>query len=446
MKRALIITALIVVVGGIAGHTYATWRIESHLDDLAMQTRPMGTFEYGDVSITPWGEVEIEDLAFSPRGPGEEARVDKVILRTGSLWALYRLSGQFEDRRLPAQLGLTLEGVPLDLYAMDDRQWQMMQPAARLDVAGCGESGELTPEELADLLGASGGELAMDMDMDYRFEDRSLQLSFASRVQDMADLTADIRIGVTARSRSVAELAAAASTAELEAIDLRYQDHGYYRRLLDHCQQESDLGREAYLERHAQAWEARLLEAGIQPGPNMLAAYRRFIDEPDRVTVEIRTRHSLPVMRMGEMRPQTLRQYLQGQIYVNDDSIGRLDIARAEGRQGQASGPSAAGKGGDGEGETGAGRAPADQGGQAARSDDAGDEPSAPDDGYTPVPVAELGSHEGAYIRVRTDDGETSFGYLDAVESRRLQLRQRFSGGHMVSPVYFDAIEEVAVR
>lgn len=442
MKRALIIGALIVGVGGVAGHTYATWRVEGHLDDLAMQTRPMGTFEYGDVSISPWGEVEIEDIAFSPRGPGEELQVEKVILRTGSLWALYRLSGEFEDRRLPAQLGLTVEGVPLDLYAMDDQQWRMMQPAARLDVAGCGESGALTPEELAELLGASGGELALDMDMDYRFEDQSLHLSFASRVRDMADLTADVRIGVTARSRSVAELAAASSTAELEAIDLRYQDHGYYRRLLEHCQRQSELGREAYLERHAQAWEARLLEAGIQPGPNMLAAYRRFIDEPDHVTVELRTRHSLPVMRIGDMRPQTLRQYLYGQIYVNDDSIGQLDIARAEGQQARGSSPSVAEDTGDGADRPGERRASADQGGRTARSDKA----STPDDGYTVVSLAELGSHEGAYIRVRTEDGETAYGYLDAIESRRLQLRQRFSGGHMVSPVYFDAIEEVAVR
>lgn len=433
--------ALVVVGGGY--YFYQVHQIESRLDDLASQLRPVGRLEHDGVSLRPGGEIRVHGLRFSPRGMSERVTAERVVLRGESIPAALRMGRELEQGRLPRELGLGVQALALpvdgDIFEMVS---DSISPGLGFDAVGCDGRDQFS---VRDLTAMEYWDLVGDLDVSYRLSENSdrVDLAFTLTTREMSRTRFDVQLALSGASRDVQSLAGA--DVRLETASMTFEDLGYYDRMLAFCADETGLSGEEYRASHLVAWQEAWAGVGVDLGEPAVEAYRDFLASPGTLTIDMDPGSDFDPARAMGLSPHRLARHLGISVSVDDESYGSLAPSRADPSDTEDSGSDSPSTAEQLPWESPTEDAEAGQADEDGAEDDAEASDESEPDPLRTVPPSELGSHTGRWVVLRMRDGAERQGRVVEVDGDRVRLEQRMSGGYAVVPVSRAEIAEVRV-
>ncbi|WP_157960507.1 hypothetical protein [Marinimicrobium alkaliphilum] len=431
MKRVIVGCLLVVIVVIFGGNYYYGRQVDKHLDDAARLMAAMGgSLEYDGTRITPGGDIRINGLRLYAQG--ERLEIDRLVVRTGSMLGVHRLAMAVRKDRFPEQLGLSIEGMrlPLGGSGYNELDFMMGDSGGSFAAAGCGDRTDFSAQ---DLVAMGYSTLVMDNHMDYRLigGGELMELSISTHSHAMNDVALKAEFFLGARSTGMQAIAMSMAQAQLHSVDLEYQDRGYAGRVIDFCQAETGLSREAFLEQHLEAWQGVWKMAGFEAGPNLTTAYRQFLQNPQHIGVRVTPQGRLGLAELAGTSAELLMYQLQISLDVNRRDVGRFDLAvigheaqqaeRRERRRAQS---------------------------PALTNSESGAPASAqqPPESTGPIAVEELRRHLNAEVELRLRSGRQLQGRIRELGDHSLRLQIYQSGGHLTMPVTYADIAEAYLR
>lgn len=428
MKRFLIGLIILTAVVLLGGHYYYAQQISKRLDKAAMIISGMGgELEYRDVTITLGGEVRIEGLFFQVPGMGGALNVDRIAVHTGGPLGVHSLAMDIRDQQVPKALGVSFEGVRFPLPTDAG-----MSPVGfdAFTAAGCGDRSGFGTSELVQM-GYSG--LVMDGRVDYRFigGGQLLNVKVDSQFRDMHRTEVSMELSLGASSLNATAVGMAAANAELLSLNIDYQDRGYTRRVLEFCQNATDLNRPAFIAQHLEAWQQMWERLGFVAGPTMTEAYRNFLAEPNHLGLSIKPNGELNMDELARSSPELMLYQLQTTLSVNHDEVGRLDLSVREG--GPLVVESEAGPVADGDVQTSSGPSP-----ETATTRT----PS----GSQSIAIDNLDQYVNRDVELHLRDGRELEGRIEEAREASLQFKRFHGGGYVILPVQYSDIAAIYLR
>lgn len=424
MKKVIIGLILLAAVVLLGGHYYYAQQIGQRLDRAAMVVSGMGgELEYRDIKITLNGEVRIEGVFFQVPGMGGALNVDRVAVHTGGPLGVHSLAMDIRDQQLPKTLGVSFEGVRFPLSS-----GAAMSPVGfgAFTAAGCGERAGFGTSELVQM-GYSG--LVMDARVDYQFigGGQLLNITVDSLFRDMHRTEVSMELSLGAPSLNAMAVGMAASNAELLGLNIDYQDRGYAKRVIDFCQNQTDLDRQAFIAHHLEAWQQMWERQGFVAGPTMIQAYRNFLAEPDQLSLSIQPSGELTMDELARSSPEMMLYQLRTTLSVNNEELGRLDLAVREG------GPLVV----ESESETATGD-------ESAAVDTNPESSSAGTaSGGQRIALDNLGRHLNRNVELHLRDGRKLEGRIEQALETSVQFKRFHGGGYVIQPIQYNDIEAV---
>lgn len=435
MKRFLVGGLLVVAVVVFGGNYYYGRQVEKHLDEAAGLMAVMGaSLEYDGTSITLGGDIRVNGIRLHAQG--ERLEVDRLVVRTGSVLGVHHLAMDIRNERLPDQLGLSIEGMRLPLAGSRYRMLDSLMNEGgegSFAAAGCGQRTEFSAR---DLINMGYSALVMDSHMDYRLigGGELMELTFNTHSHNMNDIALKTEFSLGARSTAMQDIAMAMTRAQLQAVNLEYEDRGYANRVIDFCQEETGLSREAFLEQHLEAWQDVWKMVGLEAGPNLVTAYREFLQKPRHIGVSLTPRGRLGLEQMANTSLELLMYQLQIALEVNRQPAGRFDLAVMDQDARQAW------------------QAKRREQRRAQSLATTESQPDAPTDAQLqavsagPIAVTELRQHLNAEVQLRLTSGRQLQGRIRELGDHSLRLQIYQSGGHVTMPVSYSDIAEAHLR
>jgi hypothetical protein len=420
MPRKWIVGGLAVVAAGIGYYHYEIRQVEQKLDEMVEALQPIGRLHYADVSIGLGGNLHVDGLLFEPRNTAiGRMRANRITLETRNLWQLARLRHTLDARRLPRQLGFSVNGLTLPAGLATGAQGDI--PALWLDTAGCGTFEAAPPDTLMSALGYR--DIPLDFSIRYHLEDHHNRLTVHSTL-GMGPLGQGVSTGhfdVQAASNRARDLAPALMTASLQSLTIDYEDRGYYPALMELCSAEMDMTREAYTQHHKAAWLEAWRPFGLQPGPSMIEAYEHFLQEPTGYSLRIGPIDNPALLWASLDSPSQVLRRVESSLTVGARHFGRIDMRLV------SPGPTPS---------------PATPG---MRWNHAPTAPAkSPEPSQTPtIALSTLDHYVGHNLRITLADGRARNGELLETHEGHIRVRRRIGSGYMVIPIALSDITEV---
>lgn len=433
MQRVLMAVAVVAVVM-FGGNYYYGRQVEKHLDSATFVMRGMGgNFEYSDVSISLGGEIRVDDVRLSIPEQGEKLIVDRVVVRTGSVLGVHKLAMDFRKSRMPEQLGLSIEGMRVPMGGESYQQLSAMgSHGPSLAAAGCGDRAQFSDSDYSDM--GYQGWVMMDTHLDYRLVNSGqwIDLEVKSITEDMHDVSVTLDFSLNAPSTDMAAVGLAMAGAQLNEVRMDYEDRGYAARVFEFCRQQAGLSRSDFLVHHLDAWQDAWRSTGFVAGENMVAAYRRFLEQPEHFSISARPMGEFSMMEMEDIAPELLLYQFQIAMEVNRVAAGRVDLAAMDQSAKQAW-------------QVDAGH----QEPSVEPKSEPSVEPKSGRRGTTgprAIAVEDLHAHLNAHVVLRLTTGKTVEGRIRQLDKTTLQLQSYQSGGYITMPVDYVNIAEAQLK
>lgn len=442
MKKILIGALVVVGLVVFGGNYYYSLQVEKQLDQAAQMLEMMGgELLYDGVSITPGGEVRIDDLRLYAPELVEPIVVDRLALRTGSILGVHNLAMEVRAGRMPEQLGLSFEGLRLGLGSENYRQMNVLsgQGSDSLTAAGCGQRDHF---DARDLIAMGYTEFVVDSHIDLRIVGSgiSFEIDAETLMHDMHKTSLHATLALNAPSRDAAALAMAFTRAELQELSVGYQDRGYAERVLAFCQEQTGLSREEFIARHLEAWQEAWKAKGFVAGPNLVSAYETFLQQPDSFKVNMTPSTPLSADELASGSPELLIYQLRMNLDVNGSDAGRVDLAvmdeealaewREQRRQRRVE----------------QGLPPEPLPDQELTDPRQVESSTSNQPNRRSVSTAELRRQLNAEVELRLTNGNTLEGRIRAIEQDALRVQVYQSGGYVILPVAYADIETAYLK
>lgn len=444
MLRYLGLGLLALVVAGGGYYFYQVNRIESGLDDLASRASAFGRVEYDGVSLRPGGRIRIHDVRFHPRGLNESLSIGRIVLRGESLIQMLNLQKELQAGQFPRQMGISVQGVvlPVDGQLFEQLTQQSgFSSGLMFDAAGCGDRTEF---DARDLTGMDYWDLIADVDASYELsrDNRRVTVNFTAGLREMARNRLEAELAIAGGGRDLQSLVGA--EIELETARLVYEDQGFYERMVDYCADRTDLSPADYRTHHLEAWESAWSTLDMDPGEETVSAYAAFVESPGEMTLSIDPVGDVDPTHLTGLSPYRIAERLGLRVAVNGEDFGAVALSRASSSED------------DDEEEDGGNTADTtlpwqspESGGTETEDDDestADDSNASPaESDYERVSPSALPRLAGRWVVLHMNNGDEKAGRIVEVESGRVRLEQRLSGGYAVVPVNRAEIREVRV-
>jgi hypothetical protein len=422
MKRLLfILVAIVLLVLG--SNYYYLHQIKKTLASAVEAARAMGgNLEYKDVNITLGGDVEIHKLRITVPKMEDTLIIERLALKTGGILGVHWLAIDARKDRMPAQLGLSIEGFQL---LIGSEFYKQTNPLTRelsesLLLAGCGEQDKISDQTLLKM--GYGDFVDVEIQLEYRLMNEGQWLEFETRtlLKDMGTFSSKVDFSLNAKSRDVAALSQVAASARLHDLVIDYKDAGYIKKLFEFCQQESGLAQSEFLNQHMEAWKQALADHGFAAGENLVAAYRQFIEQPDQFGITAKPTEDFGFDRLATITPALLPYQFITDMQVNGLGLGRMDLTLLDMSE-QTKKPSRVTTTTD------------------PKRDARGSKKQ-------PVAINALRDHLDQEVVLRLTSGRTLEGRIRETNETGLQLHSYQPGGSMMIPVTFAQIEEAYLK
>ncbi|XOZ34213.1 hypothetical protein ACMDCT_02980 [Halomonadaceae bacterium KBTZ08] len=469
MKRILLVTTVVAVVAVFVANYMIKNEIRSELDRVQAAASAFGTLTYDDVSVTPSGNAWVERIRFSPRGSDEAFRVDWIGLKTDSLWTLYAITHELQGGEAPNHLELAMLGIQLDLESqlmralakgMENQSDQM----GSFSAAGCGDHSRMT---FTDMVAMGYGATVSDLSMSYTLAENRNRVSIDTTLstEGMYSITFSNELEFDPESLQQQtkgnvppQMAAAkaANALRFRSARLSLEDHGYTSRLIEYCADEMDMEPATYREHHLNAWRSHWEKLSVEPGDEVVAAYRTYLASPGTLSVVIDPDQPIRFSEyMGQLGTSNWFDRLDPQVAVNGGEpkplsfslVGGTSLADLRDRIGSATAMTKL------ESDRPEPSTSIDQQAQTSSDPDenqgdrggsTNDEPGAGEP--VTLSIRDLPEHRNEKLTIQLQNGRTLVGEVQTIEEDRLKVRREVHGGVMVQPVDFDDIARITKR
>lgn len=430
MKRLLLMLALLLLVAALGSHWYLVRQAEASMNRLASLLAPVGQLSWENIRVNRHGEARVERLEL--RLPGDRDPVSLELLRfnAGGPLALRGLSQDLTAIRLPAHLWVDMAGLKLPVNRELDRLIGEPGMALPHATAGCADYANLSFYDLGEL---DLIELNIDFSLNYQLVNQEQELDLRSRVHihGLNDRRWRLRLAMGRADHSLTELGDILADTQLLNFEHDYIDLGYYPRLLAFCASRAGLGPTEQIDRHLQAWDERWQNAGLAPGPLVLAGYRHFLHQPQ--SLSIRTRASAEPARanLAANMARLVLAEMDATFSIDEGIQVSLNFEPMQAGMIATMPPPR---------ET----IPAEE--SSAQLHEEPDIELGVAPGWVQIELSLVSTHIGQRARIRTHDGQDLSGRIAAVDDDFLHLTSRSRIGEFTRPVALSHIERLEVR
>ncbi|VAX10764.1 hypothetical protein MNBD_GAMMA26-2031 [hydrothermal vent metagenome] len=441
MKPKIVLISIILIAGSIFGGAkgYIYYRVSTELDKVINMATIFADIRYQGISSSYEGRIAVEGISIIPRGGTEEISIEYLAVSGDGPEFLYQLFTGFDKGEVPDKIRFDLHGVSLPLGGNLAAQATSMAPGAP-DQGGCGLGGVSM-----DMLGAfSMYKIVMDTVVGLTFDkaNGSAQVHMGFAFRDMWFYELDVQLTGMPQPGAIMM-----GTAQPQLQELRFWYQAveeFANKSLDYCAKRAKLTKGAYIDSLLNQDEQQFAkQLGFVPGPGLLVAWRRFLEQPGEFSVTITPLEQLDPASIALYKPEDIISMLDFQLEVNGEAVTDLSFTMP-GSSNYAQQPS-----------SGAFGLPSKlpSMGNDALSVESTPKPSVgkvkkpqPKKQYLSVKLNRLNRYLGKKIRVHmVQTGVVRKGVLASVAKGKLTVRQRLVEGKMSAHIPLDQIKKIEI-
>lgn len=420
--RKLLISLVVLpglLYGGVKG--YLWYKTREAADQLVESASPFAVITYDGIHSSLKGSVGIDNVIIRPRGVRDEIRVDSVTFHAPDLRFLISAERRLENKKLPESLGISLKGVTMDLQGplvAETASGGQNLTFSPLSALGCGDLATIGPREL---LSMGYDNIVYDLDLNYRLQPdgNGVDLTVSSDAHDMAFMQLGMQVDLPGLNGAVTN--AIGVQPQIKRAELIYRDYDLNPRLTRFCAASMDAEPAQFLDGHTSLVAVRLHELGVQPSPELMQAYRGFMEKSGDLRIVFAPDQPLQPAELALYDTQALVRVLHPQLTINGAPLAVHP----------ASGPAPIAKG----------VRPQPKAEEKPRIE----LPKYATPAYHVTPVSELSGHLGRPVRLRLTSGQDYDGTLEELRNDSLLIRRRLYGGSITQPVDLAEVAEIQV-
>ena len=423
-----LLIVLILIAGGVGG--YLWYDTKQHVDRFVMMAKPFAEISYGGIEVSPAGSLGVTRLRIAPNMVNDVITIGAIRMHAPNILALLKTRWQLGQGELPGALSLSVREFELPLHGgilgASPPPSRQSSPLEDLDALGCGQ--------VAHLGGTEWQEMGYDhfignVEIGYHLDAARnvLAVRVDSNTRDWATLNMDIGFAIPGTVRSIMELAAQTKP-RLASLNITIQDDGFNQRRNNYCAAKAGKTIDDYLANHVRLLVERLGANGINLGPGLIAAYRKFLVDGGRITLTATPPAPIDPTELQHYTAEDVIKLLGLKMQVNGEAVTDLSVSWDSAKVAHALGA-------EPEPEQSAEEAtpaPVEQVVMIQKS-------------YHPTPVGELGQHVGKIAKLKTATGATFRGQLEAVAEGIVKIKIRKSGGSVTLSLRTNEIDSAQV-
>lgn len=406
----VVLVAALLIAGGVGG--YLWYSTKQQADQIVMMAKPFAEISYDGIEVSPTGSTGAKKIRVMPHLVNDVITIGAIRLNAPNILALLDLRRQLSQGKVPPALSLSFHDVELALHGgilgPPPSQVQHISPFDNLDALGCGPVTRFS--------GAEWQEMGLErfignLEVGYRLDAARnlLELRVDSHSRDWATLNMDIGLTMAASPQSVMDLAS--FTPRLASLRFVLRDDGLNALRNNFCAVKAGKSIPDYIADHVRLVAERLRANGINLGPGLLEAYRRYLTEGGHFTVVANPPAPIDPSELQFYAAEDAVKLLGLTLQVNDTAVTDLSVTWDAAKVAQALGSESRPEP------------------EAADTPPIRQQPVIVRQAYHPTPVGELGRHVGRNARLQTTTGAQYLGRLDAIAEDIVKITIRRAGG-----------------
>ncbi|SIS45013.1 hypothetical protein [Neptunomonas antarctica] len=276
LKWLSIPLVIILLAGGVQG--YFWYQIRSDIDDLIASIRPFAKVEYGNISFSLLGRVDVDQITIQPAASKQKVSIQQMSLIASSWTFFLTAQEQFRSGVLREPLSLNFSGLRYDLAAtstLDARTAHSSTVTSAdlqdrsLEMLLCGDTYQLNQNTLQ-AMGyhylKGGFDLLLEPSANNKLMKVRVSAEFPELLKGEMNLWLALHQGGTLRREDLAKTA-------IQMFGITLSDLGYNQRWKTYCSQQAVIQPELYLERYRSALADKLGDKGQETDSPLLDAF-----------------------------------------------------------------------------------------------------------------------------------------------------------------------------
>ncbi|MBZ4194535.1 MAG: hypothetical protein LAE24_09560 [Candidatus Contendobacter sp.] len=411
----VILLVVILMAGGVWG--YLWYNTKQQVDQWVAMAKPFAEISYSGIDILPTGSIAVNRLRIAPNFVSDSITIGAIRINTKNILALLNVRRQISQGNLPEALGISFHQFELPLHG-GILGGKPATPGAggpfdNLEALGCGPILHLGGTEWQ---GMGYEQFISNIEIGYRLDlaHQVLNLQVDSQTRDWATLNLEIGFALTAPTTAIIELKGAL-TPKLANLNFVIRDDGFNARRNNYCAAKAGKPIPDYIADHVRLVVERLRANGIDPGPGLIDAYRRYLTESGEITITATPPAPINPAEIPAYTAANAIMLLGLKVKVNQTVIADPGVDWDAAKVARALGVSSAKQ------------TPQEE---TVAVVEEPQKPAAIQKVYHSIPVGELGQHVGKMAKLRTSTGANYKGQLEVVAEGLLRIRISKSGGN----------------
>ncbi|MFO1432504.1 MAG: hypothetical protein U1F76_20595 [Candidatus Competibacteraceae bacterium] len=317
----LAVAGLVVVGAGLVGYLRQDTR--RYADRVIALLRPYAEISYQGVSRTLPGSAGIDGIRLRLQD-GEEIHIGSIQLQSSALFPLSAIRRAWQTGRLPRSVSVSISDLELPVGSRLLQQWlgaAMKAEGTTFSYTRCGGIKLFDP----DALQAMGYRtLSIDLHVGYDLGKTPGEVILRITLKDM--LSAEVVIGLVFAANPLRLQALLSTPPRLSNAVLTLVDDSLNARTNRLCAASSGLTVEHYIAAQVQFFAESLRRQGLYAGPELLAAYRRYLTAGERLELSVQPDQPIGSHELRVLTPTKIFQLLKVQFRVNGTAVKKLAV------------------------------------------------------------------------------------------------------------------------
>lgn len=406
----VVLVAALLIAGGVGGHLW--YGTKQQADQIVMMAKPFAEISYGGIELSPGGSTGAKQIRIMPHFVNDVITIGAIRLNAPNILALLDVRRQLSQGKVPSALSLSFQDLELSLHGgilgPPPSQVQHVSPFDSLDALGCGPITRFSGTEWQEM----GLERFIgNLEVGYRLDTARnlLELRIDSHTRNWATLNLDLGLAMATSPRTVMDLAG--FTPRLATLNFVLRDDGFNALRNNYCAVKAGKTIPDYIADHVRLVAERLRANGINLGPGLLEAYRRYLTDGGRLTIIANPPAPIDPSELRFYASKDVVKLLGLTLQVNETAVTDLSLDWDTAKVARALGSETSSKP------------------EVAEKPAVSRQPTIIRQAYHPTPVGELDRHVGRSARLRTATGAQYVGRLDAIGENIVKITIRRSGG-----------------
>jgi len=410
----VLLSVVIIAVGVFALKIYLNVQIKSQLDKAAGQLALFGSLNYGDVSTDMDGRISIKNLSFLPFNGSSMPPVitEQINIRTPGLGFL----AGFDRKEFPRNMGLSIRGLEVGLFDLSKFSGTSNSISLNpFEAKACGDIEEFTAGDLREM----GYDSAkVDLRADYRYQplDRTITFDIKQNTQNISDI--DLKLVVDAPNVNDVVKRNVIPQLALASLRISVDASSFNRRRNAYCALEQNISRIDAIELNIEQAAESLRQSGYEPPPGLIEQYRMFINGNGNWVFTSKPLRSIDLFSLAEKSPKEIFERLQIQAGIGNSASEPMKFERVVSNA---------------------------QGEWEILKEGEKPEKVKFTKGWQEIPVAQVASHIGSKVSIRTQKQTSYSGTLLSVGAEEIRIESRFNEGRANLPIKKDKITQLSV-